>query len=351
MKGSFQRVRAVLRGEMPDRAPIFDLLRNDAVIGHFTGQTLTVDNAPNLVHKAFAPAIDATRSVRLPDAEGTAASDNGRQQRVYRWTTWTDHVRYESSAAYAAAKTQWIDSFDPAWTDTDQQTIEDYLSAGRDMQAKLGECFWMTGGGSPGFMNIMGEVGLEAFSYYSIDCPDIIVQQMECFTLHTVRWLEHLPDDHGIEAAMMGDDICYNSGPFLSPKWFDEHYMPRLARIMDAYHAKGIKVMFHTDGDAMGILSGLVDAGIDGLNPIEVNAGMDVGEIHRRHPHIFMCGGIDVSYLLPFGAPQQVADATAKAIDDAEGRIMIGSSTELNNDVPLENFLAMRQTVLDNPYR
>jgi uroporphyrinogen decarboxylase len=218
------------------------------------------------------------------------------------------------------------------------------------MQELLGECFWMSGGGSPGFMGIMGEVGLEAFSYYTVDCPDIIVAQMEYYTQSTVEWVSHLPDDHGIEAVMIGDDIAFNSGPFLSPKWFDEHYMPRLARVIDAHHVKGMKVMFHTDGNAMPILSGLVDAGIDGLNPIEVLAGMDIAEIHRRHPHLFMCGGIDVSNLLPFGTPQQVADATKKAIDDAEGRIMIGSSTELNNEVPLENFLAMRQAVLDYAY-
>jgi len=350
MDGSLERVRAVLRGGMPDRAPMFDLLRNDVVINHFTGETLTVENAPQVVHRAYAPAIDATRSVRLPDKEETLVLADGRQERRYRWTTWTEKVRYESSAAYAAVKTKWIDSYEPAWTDADRPGMDDYLADAAAMQEKLGECFWMSGGGSPGFMNIMGEVGLEAFSYYSIDCPDIIVQQLECFTHQTVRWLEHLPDDHGIEAVMLGDDICYNSGPFLSPRWFDEHYMPRLARIMDAYHAKGVKVMFHSDGDLMPVLSGLVDAGIDGLNPIEVTAGMDVGEVHRRHPQIFLCGGIDVSQLLPFGTPQQVADATKKAIDDAEGRIMIGSSTELNNDVPLENFLAMRQTVLDNPY-
>jgi len=351
MEGSLERVRAVLHGDVPDRAPLFDLLRNDAVINHFTGQTLTVENAPDVVHRAYAPAIDATRSVRLPDAEGTVALDDGRGQRVYRWTTWTEHVRYESSAAYAAAKRRWIDGYDPAWTDADQQAIDDYLASARQMQAKLGECFWMPGGGSPGFMGIMGEVGLEAFSYYVVDCPETIGQQMEVFTLMAVRWASHLPDDHGIEAVMLGDDICYHSGPFLSPRWFDEHYLPRLARILDVYHAKNIKVMFHTDGNAMPILSGLVEAGIDGLNPIEVNAHMDVGEIHRRHPRLFMCGGIDVSYLLPFGTPQQVADATKKALDDAEGRIMIGSSTELNNDVPLANFLAMRQTVLDNPFR
>ena len=350
MDGSIERVRAVLAGDMPDRAPLFDLLRNDAVINHFTGQTLTVENAPEVVHRAYAPAIDATRSVRLPDNEDTVTLPDGRTQRFFRWTAWTEHLRYESSEAYAAAKTEWIDAYDPAWTDADQQSVDDYFADARRMQAKLGECFWMPGGGAPGFMGIMGEVGLEAFSYYFVDCPDIIHQQLEVYTARTVDWIGHYPDDHGIEVVMAGDDICYNSGPFFSPAWFDEHYLPRLARIMDAYHDKGITVMFHTDGNAMPLLSGLVDAGIDGLNPIEVVAGMDIPEIHRRHPKLFMVGGIDVSYLLPFGTPQQVADATKKAIDDAEGRIMIGSSTELQNGVPLANFLAMRQAVLDNPY-
>ena len=88
------------------------------------------------------------------------------------------------------------------------------------------------------------------------------------------------------------------------------------------------------------------EAGIDGLNPIEVLAGMDVGAIHRRYPNLFLTGGIDVSQLLPFGKPQQVRDAVKRAIDAAEGRIMIGSSTELNDLVPLANFLALRETVL-----
>ena len=74
---------------------------------------------------------------------------------------------------------------------------------------------------------------------------------------------------------------------------------------------------------------------------------MDVGEIHRRYPHLFMAGGIDVSQLLPFGSSTEVRDAVRRAIDAAEGRLMVGSSTELNNDVPLENDLALRDAVLD----
>ena len=64
-----------------------------------------------------------------------------------------------------------------------------------------------------------------------------------------------------------------------------------------------------------------------------------------------MAGGIDVSQLLPFGKPEDVKDAVRKALDDAEGRIMIGSTTELHNEVPLENFLAMREAVRDAPVR
>jgi hypothetical protein len=74
---------------------------------------------------------------------------------------------------------------------------------------------------------------------------------------------------------------------------------------------------------------------------------MDVGVIHRRYPKIFMAGGIDVSQLLPFAKPQEIRDVVKKAIDDAERKIMIGSSTEVHNEVPLENYLALSEAVLD----
>jgi len=68
MQGSLERVRAVLRGDLPDRAPLYDLLRNDAVVSHFAGETLTLENAPRVVYRAYEPAIDATR----PEARSPA---------------------------------------------------------------------------------------------------------------------------------------------------------------------------------------------------------------------------------------------------------------------------------------
>jgi uroporphyrinogen decarboxylase len=348
MKISIERVRAVLRGEAPDRPPLYDLLRNDAVISHFAGTPLTVENAARVVYDAYEPALDATRpAVRMPDEEKTVVLEDGRKQRHFRWTTWTEHVVYPDAATYAAAKRAQVDAFDPVWNAEKQNQMDDYLVRVAEERHKLGEVFFFPGGPGLGLMGIIGEVGIEAFCYYLVEYPDTIETLLDCHTEEAVAWIEHLPDDHGIEAVFSGDDMAFKNGPMLWPTWFESQYFPRMARVMDAYHARGIKVLFHSDGDLNPLLDGLVQAGIDGLNPIEVLAGMDVGVVHRRYPHLFLCGGIDVSQLLPYGTPQQVKEAVGRAVDAAEGRLMVGSSTELNNEVPLENYLALRKAVLE----
>jgi len=336
---------------MPDRAPLFDLLRNDAVINHFSGETLTLANAERVVPAAFPPAIDATRSMRLPGREETVTLDNGRERRSWRWTAWTSRRVYRDTAHYVAEKRAVLDSADPtAWSDEQQERLEASLARQRAGDAGRGDFFFFHGCGSPGLSVLYEEIGLEQFSYLLADAPDIVDQLLEFRTVQVVNHLNHYPEDHGVLGVFMGDDIAFRSGPLFGPAWMRVHYFPRLARICNALHAKGIKLLFHSDGDLNPILDDLVEAGIDGLNPIEVLANMDVAEIHRRHPHLFMAGGIDVSQLLPFGTAEQVKDAVKRAIHDAEGRIMIGSTTELHNDVPLENFLAMRDAVLANPY-
>ena len=109
-------------------------------------------------------------------------------------------------------------------------------------------------------------------------------------------------------------------------------------------------MLFHSDGNLMAVLDDLVEAGIDGLNPIEVAAGMDIAEIHRRYPHLFMVGGMDVSGLLVSGTREQVRDAVLKALEDAGGRLMVGSTTEVHDAVPLRSYLAMYESVLAYRY-
>ena len=129
-----------------------------------------------------------------------------------------------------------------------------------------------------------------------------------------------------------------------------KEYFPKLKKIIAAYHEAGMKVLYHSDGYLMDILDELIDAGIDLINPVEVAAGMDIKEIHQSYPDLIMAGGIDVSTLLPYGSTQEIKEAVNKAIEESEGQIMIGSSTEMNNNVPLKNVITTYDTAKNYKY-
>jgi len=191
MQGSIDRVAAVVRGEMPDRAPMFDLLRNDAVINHFTGEALTVENAEEVVPAAYEPAIDATRSMRLPGREETLTLDDGRTRKIYRWTAWTEHTKYRDSEHYESVKRAELEASDPgAWDDDRQTRLEAGLRDQLDPAGRFGDFLLMEGIGSPGLCSIYAEIGLEEFSYCLVDCPDIIAEIMERNTvaIRTYSW-------------------------------------------------------------------------------------------------------------------------------------------------------------------
>ena len=100
-----------------------------------------------------------------------------------------------------------------------------------------------------------------------------------------------------------------------------------------------------SDGNLWSVLDDLVAAGIDGLNPLEVMAGMTVKRVRQHYPELCLTGGIDVSQLLSFGTPDEVRAVCRQTVADAGGvGYFLGSSTELHWDVRLENAVAMFET-------
>ena len=349
MKGSLERVRRVLALQKPDHAPVFDLLPNDAILSHFNhGQPVEAGDDRSGI-QAIAAATDSTRfSYFSPMRERAETLPDGRVCQYERWTVWTPPKMFSSAGEYRQIKQR-------ALTDLNKQANDRYDTANdsgylrhRDLHSLFGKDYYLLlYAPDPGLMGLYMEVGLEAFSYYLSDVEDVIDAQLEAKTAQACKWVEGLPDDDPFEAVFIGEDIAFKSGPMFSPRWLAVHYFPRLKRIVSAFHARRKKVVFHSDGNLNPIMDDLVAAGIDVLNPIEVMAGMDLKDLHRRYPRLVFAGGIDVSHLLPFGAPGEVKDAVVKAIDDTEGQILVGSSTEVTNNVPLENFLALRDAAME----
>lgn len=93
-------------------------------------------------------------------------------------------------------------------------------------------------------------------------------------------------------------DIAYCNGMMFSPAYWRKVYKPQLKRICDEVHAAGLKAIYHSDGDASAVYDDLIEVGVDGYNPLEAKAGLDVVELKRKYGRRWAFNGnIDVTTL------------------------------------------------------
>jgi uroporphyrinogen-III decarboxylase len=84
----------------------------------------------------------------------------------------------------------------------------------------------------------------------------------------------------------------------------------------------------------------LVDAGIDGLNPLERRAGMALEEIRRRYPRLVLTGGMCNTDTLVNGPLQRIRDEARTILDlGRDGGIVIGTHS-ISPEVPPDHFAA-----------
>jgi uroporphyrinogen-III decarboxylase len=60
---------------------------------------------------------------------------------------------------------------------------------------------------------------------------------------------------------------------------------------------------------------------------------------------LILLGGVDCSQLLAFGTPAEVHAATLQAMRDAGPWYFPGSSSEIHNNIPVDNVKAMAEAV------
>jgi hypothetical protein len=88
-------------------------------------------------------------------------------------------------------------------------------------------------------------------------------------------------------------------------------------RLVDVYHDRGIKCIYHSDGNLNPVMKDLAATGIDGINPLETLAGMSLADVRERIPGLAIAGG---------------------------RRFLMGPTTELLPGVQVPNVLAVIET-------
>ncbi|MCD6219134.1 hypothetical protein J7K43_01970 [Candidatus Calescamantes bacterium] len=176
--------------------------------------------------------------------------------------------------------------------------------------------------------------------------PELVEEYLEQQTEYVLEWIR-LQSEHGIDFILGGADIADNRGPIYSPKLFRRFILPRLKRITDFAHKLGLPYVYRTDGNTWPIAQELfVESGVDGYGEIDAQAGMDIGEIKIRFPHLTLWGNVDSAKTLVSGSREEIIAEARRCIDKGApgGGYIFGSSNTIHPGVPVENFLLMIET-------
>jgi len=345
MKDSGELVSKALSGIRPPRTPIFDLFTNDAVIEHFAGRSLDGADDEAVCTDAVANGLDASRGRLRPNPEGKTWTDQvGNVLAASRWTTWVRKPAFSDVDQWVAFIEQDVNKLD-AQPPPDEEVIADERAQQQAYNDKLRGTVFIHCTPSTAINAVLFgyHCGLETFSFLWADHRCLVKRWLAAIRRQQLLYVEKTAHRTTSPLAMIYSDIAFkNSLMFGKAMLAEFDFFGEVAQICDLCHEKGLKVIFHSDGYIMDILDSLVAAGVDGINPVEKAAGMDIYQIRRRHPQLTIVGGVDVTHMLRTAPPMEIRRETRRIINEvgAEGRLLIGSSTEVGNDIPLTNYLA-----------
>jgi hypothetical protein len=98
-----------------------------------------------------------------------------------------------------------------------------------------------------------------------------------------------------LDGFVIWGDVAYKKCTFMSPNYWREYFKPWVAQMVQHAHAHGLPVIYHGCGNVKAIFQDYIDIGIDGYNPLEAKAGMDVLDLRRRYGHgIGFCGNSNI---------------------------------------------------------
>lgn len=131
------------------------------------------------------------------------------------------------------------------------------------------------------------------------DDPDWVRDMADTFARLTVQLQEILFSQEGWpDGIWYYEDMGFKHRPFMSPRMYREILLP--AHKYDIGFAKGhgLPVVLHSCGYVEPLIPGLLEAGIDCLQVIEVKAGMDLLKLYKQYgERLSFMGGIDVRTL------------------------------------------------------
>ena len=150
-----------------------------------------------------------------------------------------------------------------------------------------------------------------------------------------------------------GTDFGSQESQFCSIDTFRELWLPHYRRMNDWIHPHTTwKIFKHSCGAIIPILPGLIEAGFDIINPVQINAkDMESRRLKEEFGSqlTFWGGGVDTQKILPFGTPDEIRRHVMGQCEilGRDGGFVFNAVHNVQANVPVDNVVAMFDALKD----
>jgi hypothetical protein len=204
-----------------------------------------------------------------------------------------------------------------------------------------------------GYMYLRSLIGPGDLLYKFYDEPALIHDCMQTWLAMAQAVISRHQEHITIDELFIGEDICYNHGPLISPDMMREFLFPYYQEVISSIKARQIDTTRHlyfqvdTDGWSTPTIPVYRELGMDVMSPFEVASGCDVVEIGEQYPWLVMTGGLDKRILAKSKeAIDEMVDRIFPAMQ-ARGGYIPTCDHGVPEEVPYENYLHYRKRALE----
>ena len=135
-------------------------------------------------------------------------------------------------------------------------------------------------------------MGVEPLLYLFYDDPNLVEDMMEHLTYLQTEVVKKVVADIRVDCAMYWEDMCFKTGPLISPKMFKQFMVPRYKKVTEILHGAGIDSIFvDSDGNLSALIPLWLESGINGFWPMECAAGNDAVALRKQYGNDIIIGG------------------------------------------------------------
>lgn len=136
-------------------------------------------------------------------------------------------------------------------------------------------------------------LGIEGHLYAFYDQPELMHRMNQDLVDWSIKAVDELCEVCIPDFMTFAEDMSYNHGSMLSKRQFDEFMAPYYRQITPRLKERRILSIVDSDGDITVPAAWFEEVGVDGMLPLERQAGVDVAEVRRLHPRMRFVGCFD----------------------------------------------------------